>query len=370
MPDKKITLLFITWRLALFLVALISPLLIPNFGSQFPYYDKDLLETGLPDWLRAFGNFDGVHYLKLVKEGYQAALSQVFFPLFPLSIKMVSAVIPVFISGLIITNVAALGLLLIVKRLYQLDYNSEVAKKSLILLFCFPTTFYLGSLYPESLFLFLTVGGLYLARRGYWTLGALSISLASATKVFGLASILSYYIEVYSQRASLSTFKITLLLAIPPLGLIFYMVYLWLNFGDPLLFVSSQELFGANRSSNLVLLPQTLYRYLNIFLSVPVSSHIFIIALVELLFALLVIGLLVASFSRIRFSYWVFVLVSFLLPSLTGTFQSIPRYALTTLFIFPLIVKLSGRLYWLVVLISLSLELIFLSYFIRGYWIS
>jgi len=81
---KNIIKLFITWRLSLFLIAFVSIFLITKFGARFPYVDRVLEITNLPSWIWGFGNFDGVHYLRIAQNGYTSDYSQAFFPLFPL----------------------------------------------------------------------------------------------------------------------------------------------------------------------------------------------------------------------------------------------------------------------------------------------
>src|SRR5690242_7110394 len=83
--------LFFIWRVFTFVAAAIAPKLLPAFGNRFPYVEI-LRETGLPHWIWSFGNFDGVHYLRIAKDGYAYQYTQAFFPLYPILIKIVSVV--------------------------------------------------------------------------------------------------------------------------------------------------------------------------------------------------------------------------------------------------------------------------------------
>ena len=92
MSNKKVfgrtIALFFSWRILLFLTAFLATLVITKFGGRFPYVDRVLTVTGLPSWVWGFGNFDGVHYLRLAQDGYSAQYSQAFFPLYPLLIRI------------------------------------------------------------------------------------------------------------------------------------------------------------------------------------------------------------------------------------------------------------------------------------------
>jgi hypothetical protein len=95
------------------------------------------------------------------------------------------------------------------------------------------------------------------------------------------------------------------------------------------------------------------------------------VAAVEFLFTLVPLILLVIFFKRMRLSYWIFSVSALVLPTLTGTFSSMPRYALTyALFLIPYMVVWVGKYYRMVVVLSLVLGCILLGLFIRGYWIS
>jgi len=113
-----------------------------------------------------------------------------------------------------------------------------------------------------------------------------------------------------------------------------------------------------------------MYRYLKIFLSVPLFSMSFATALNELIFSLVPLTLLVIFFKKMRFSYWLFTLLYLITPTLTGTFLSMPRFALMSFLVFPLIVEKTGKSYKLLVFLFLILGVILVSLFTRGYWVA
>lgn len=278
---------FLIWRVVLFLLAASSGYLIPHFGASFPYYDRVLQITGLPNWIWGFGNFDGVHYLRIAQNGYTSEFTNAFFPLYPLLVRLVSVIFPktqgldltiytdplYFYTGFILSNCFFIFALYFFYKLLRLDFSETVSKKSLIFLLAFPTAYYFGSVYTESLFLFLAAISIYLIRKQKYFFSSVFIALATATRVVGVFLILIYLIELVKNRESLK-FKTQEIFGfvIAPLGLVGYSLYLNSKFGDFFYFLSVQPKFGADRSSSLILLPQVFYRYLKIIFDVPVLS--------------------------------------------------------------------------------------------------
>jgi Gpi18-like mannosyltransferase len=394
-PSKKILLSFTVWRIALFLIAFLAIYLIPKWGGWFPYADRVLEPTKLPSWIWGFGNFDGVHYLRIMQNGYNSIFTQAFFPLFPLVGRMLTAinvftpkaigldtsifVDPAFFyNGLILANVFFALALYYLYRLFRLDYPEKTSLLSLVLLLVFPTAYYFGAIYTESLFLLLTVLCLYSARKKNYLLAGVFAALVSATRIVGFLLALSLLVEIVSdvrtKRLIIKSGQFVKSIAglfIAPLGTILYMVYLKITTGDPLLFLSVQSSFGAERSStHLIMLPQVIYRYFKIFTSVPIFSLSFGAALNEFVFTIVPLMLLVILFKKIRFSYWLFTFLYLIIPTLTGTFLSMPRFALMSFLLFPLIVERTGKYFKLLVFVFLILEVILVSLFTRGYWVA
>ena len=384
----KILALFFSWRVLLFLAAFLATLIITKFGGRFPYVDRVLTVTGLPSWVWGFGNFDGVHYLRLAQNGYSAQYSQAFFPLYPLLIRVFNFlpkgnldtnffVDPsYFYTGLILSNIFfAVSLYLLYKLWYE-EYKNKVPNLAVVLLLTFPTAFYFGSIYSESLFLLLAVLTFWFVRKDKFVLAGIAASLASATKVQGVLLGLFLAIELYFKykdkfKNNIGRFWKDLLgVAVSPLGLLAYMFYLGKNFGNPIYFLTAQPAFGAERSGiPLVSLPQVIYRYIKMLLTVNPTGVSFWNAALELAVTIFLIWLLVYSFKKIRFSYWIFALLAAILPTLTGTLSSMPRYALLAFPLIPAVTRFekAGKY---IIITQVLLELVLTAIFIRGYWVS
>jgi hypothetical protein len=169
------------------------------------------------------------------------------------------------------------------------------------------------------------------------------------------------------------SWKEGLIISIGALGLIFYMMYLSARFDDPLYFLHVQAEFGGGRQENLVLLPQVVWRYLKILWYYrPIGLSYLVFAQEFLMTVGVFVGLLL-SLRYIRFSYVLFALMAFLLPTLTGTFSSMPRYVLVC---FPitmlLVIFLQNRRWAKVIYLVGSGILLILNtlLFIQGYWVA
>lgn len=368
----------LVWRIALFIVAFGASIVIVHFNNSFPYVDKELIPTGLPDWIWGFGNFDGVHYIRIAQMGYAAnQYTQAFFPLYPALMYLLSFLGGYFGAGLLISNLSLIAALYFLYKLFALDEKRDIASKSLVLLLVFPTAYYFGSVYSESLFLLLSVLSVYFLRREKYLLSGIFIFLASLTRVVGVFLVFLFLIEVYQQLKSKQiklndkkSITAVIGLVIGGLGIVAYMVYLKINFNNPFYFITAQSVFGAQRSESITLLPQVFFRYIKIFQTVSIHSYAFFTAAVEFLFSLAGLVVLVFSVTKIRLSYWVFSAACYLLPTLTGTLSSMPRYVLMEFLLLPFLVKALGKFYLPTVVLFGALEIVLLSLFIRGYWIA
>ncbi len=379
---KNIFTSFLVWRVALFFVAFLSIFFIPTFGARFPYADRVLEITHLSYWIWGFGNFDGVHYLRIAQDGYLAQYSQAFFPLFPLIVRSFAFIFPhdlslntslytdpaYFYSGIILSNLFFILALYVLYKLVSIDFKKDVALLTVVLLLVFPTSFFFGSIYTESLFLLLAVSSIFLVRKKYFFWAAVLIMISTATRITGLLLIPLYLIEAYKSKKKLN-FVWTL---ITPLGLICYMYYLKIQFGDPFYFLNSQPIFGAGReTSEIIFLPQVVYRYIKIFLTTNILSLPFFNAFLEFVFTLVPLGFLIAFVKKMRLSYWIFSITTLLLGTLTGTFSSQPRYVLISMVLFlPYLITQFRKYVKPAILVSALLGIILIMLFIRGYWIA
>ncbi|OGJ37782.1 MAG: hypothetical protein A2383_01700 [Candidatus Pacebacteria bacterium RIFOXYB1_FULL_39_46] len=374
---KKIITWIIAWRLGLFLLSALAGFWLV-YDPSFPYAIELLNSFALPRWFYSWANFDGVHYLMIAQQGYLGTgLIQAFFPIFPLLLRCLPSLL---VGGLILNTILTTILIVVFFELIKLDHSVKVAHWSIIALLLFPTSFFLGALYTEAVFLSLVMGSFLLARQKKWLWAGILAGIASATRIIGIFLWPALLVELWWQarEINLSEFlkqhlqKIGLI-SLGSLGLLSYMFYLWQVFGDPLYFLHVQQEFGTGRQESLVLFPQVLWRYAKILWTARPFDWKYFSYAQELFLSLGVLGSLLVFFKKIRPSYLVFSLLAFFLPTVTGTLSSMPRYVLICFPIFILLGKfyLKNKL-WRVLLLTISITLLIINtiLFIQGYWVA
>lgn len=374
--NKKIIgfvlLVFVIFAVVVNLLDFISPYTsIPHRGG-YNYAEKGILNPPF-FWNRA--NFDGIHYLDISRRGY-GIYQQAFFPLYP---KIIKYLAPLFkgkdlLAGLFISHISLFLFLFVFYKLILLDYDHKIAQRSLLFLMIFPTSFFFGFVYTESMFLFFILGSFYAARKKSWLVAGVLGALAANTRLVGIFLFPALLYEWW-QQYKISNFKLkisNLFVFLVPLGLLSYMRFLKVNFNDPLMFIHIQPFFGANRSgAKMILLYQVFFRYLKMILTTKIDPLYFTVWL-ELLVAIGFIFLLIKCYlKKIRRSYLIFSVLALITPTLTGTFSSLPRYALV---LFPCFIYLgmirSNRTRRVIQIIFILLALFSATLFFRGYWIS
>jgi len=370
---------FLSWRVLLFLFVALGIAFFPlqeNFlGGRLENYLKN-------PYFWSFLNFDGEHYASIAYQGY-LPLTYFYFPFYPLVARLIvsplgESFINVAISGLLVSNLSfAVGLFGLWK-LVRLDYKRNVATLTVILLLLFPTSFYFGAFYTESLVFALIVWAFYLARKRQWLAVGILAAMATATRITALALLPALAYEVWEYRRKKNG-KIALpiiSLALIPMGLGIYMYYLYRVTGDPLEFFNAISLFGQQRSAEIVLLPQVFYRYF--FKVLPNLDYSYFPAVftsyLEIGSAVLFFILGVWAFFKIRLSYAFFLAAGYLIPPLSGSFSSFPRYVLILFPAFILLAvwlnkksKIVRKMVFLILFVLLSVAC---ALFARGYWVS
>lgn len=371
---------YLVWVLALLGIVFLSIKFLPlqiNFlgGGVGNYLTNPFL------WV--WGNFDGEHYLSIAQNGYQP-LTYFFFPLYPIAVKIFSGIFGSGLasymkSGILVSNLAFLASIIGLYKLLKIDFKENIVRNTILFLLVFPTSFYFASVYTESLFLALVVWSIYFMRVKKWHWAGILGGLSAGTRIIGVVLLVVALIEYFEFRFPFKFNKkigwnILWLLLIPA-GLFAYMLFVWDKTGDPLNFFNSVSIFGNQRSNDLVILPQVFYRYIvkvlpNLNYSVFTS---FFPSVLELFVGILFLGLTIISFWKVRLSYAVFLALGYLIPTLSGSFSSVPRYVLV---LFPAFVVISlgltrnKYLTFAFYLLSFILLIISLSFFARGYWIS
>lgn len=353
---KEVLLLIIAWRFGLELVVLL--------GTHFVPLRTGFLGPNL--WT----NLDGVHYLSIAENGY-FAYEQAFFPVYPLLIKLVTH-LGWWSSGWSALIISHLGFVFGITGWYLLGKELKLVSrpKDIWPILLFPTSFFYVAGYNESLFLALSVWSMWLMLKNKWFLGSVLAGIASGTRLFGVFTLGFLLIKKMQERMKL-TIPVWSWFIIPA-GLIAYMIYLQQMYGDFLKFIHVQPAFGAGRSGGeLIFLPQVIYRYIRIYITVPLLSLNYWVAVLEGLTFLY--GIYLIWKNRTQKIFWPYLMYAggiLLLPTLSGTLSSIPRYFLSA---FPLFWFVKSEEYRrdTITAVFFAMGLIILTIlFTRGYFVA
>jgi hypothetical protein len=214
----------------------------------------------IDSWLQ----WDATKYLNLAQVGYGSPPQDIaFFPLFPLLVHAVDVVLPgnFLVAGLVVTNLAAYGALVLLHRLVATDFDLLLADRTIYLLGVFPTAYFLAAPYNHSLFLVLVLGCLYaIRRRAWWVAGALG-ALASGTRITGIFLVGPFVWEYLRLRgwtggvrgsgllvAARRVRFDALAVVVVPIGLIAFSAFCAVRYGDPLAFSHAQSYWAKHVS--------------------------------------------------------------------------------------------------------------------------
>ena len=243
----------VTWatRAAVLVVAVFAAL---SFGpatgglarENAAKFDEPALTRSVAEPLLApLARWDAVWYLRIADSGYgDSAPRAAFFPLYPLLVR--SLAVPaggsegaLLIASYVISLAAFLGALVLLYRLVSLELGRRFASPTLLLLAVFPAALYFGAPYSESLFLLVSVGAFYAARRDSWAWAGVCAAAAAATRSAGLLLLVPLAMLWWSSRRRRARDAAWLLLG--PLGLFAYAAWLGLVEGDALRFLDVQD---------------------------------------------------------------------------------------------------------------------------------
>lgn len=355
--------IFCLVRGALFVLAYAATYLFPVAGHATRIWASG-------GFLDAWTRWDAGWYLLIAERGYTYDPSDpvsgvAFFPLYPLLMRAVAPLAGGTVAaGLLVANAAYALALCVLYQLATLRFDRDVARRSVVLLACFPYSFFLGAIYTEALFLLLAVAAFWLAERRQWWLAGLAAGLCSATRLVGATlgpALGLLYLEQKGYRPR-AIGRDALPLGLTPLGLVAFMGYQYLAFGEPLAMVRSSTSWGRynpfvegfGRFSPLALGP----------------GNFDLVLALNLAAALLWLLAVVPLWRLLGPAYAAFVLLSTLIP-LSQQTESLGRFMAVLFPVFILVAyHARQRLLFSLILYASTLLLALLTIlFADGYWV-
>jgi hypothetical protein len=372
---------FIAFRVALSLVAVLAAVHLPEQQGLHPTYDRS---SNI--WLDVWARWDSQYYLDIARKGYGAYSSlHAFFPFYPL---LISTVAPVFghdyvLSGMVVSSVAFCVALVYLFKLVALEYERDMAGRTILYLAVYPTALFFLAVYTESVFLAATVAAMYYARRGLWWSAGLAALLAGFTRANAVALVLALAYEAWRQNAEGGTgiwtgvrrFRPAQLWAVAASGLalVAWGLYLgWLTH-DPLAYVHRQGQGPFARSTEAPW--NTLLTAIQTLGHTDLSTLDRAVNTTDLAFTIVLLEACVAAWWVLPRVYAVYLSAAtiFLLSSVEVAYplQSMPRYSVVLFPLFMVLAHLGRNRNWdrIILLVSAPLLGLFTALFATWYWI-
>jgi Gpi18-like mannosyltransferase len=343
---KWIIVVFIIWRLVLFIPPILGQALIQQ-------------RTGYT-YSNPWANFDGIHYLNIAASGYLTEAR--FFPLYPIIIRTISPIFGYFFSGFLISNISFLLALILLYKLIRLDYSAKIAQWAIIFLLVFPASFFFTAVYSESLFLFLVVLTFYLTRKRKWFFASLTGMFLTLTRPIGIIIFPVLLLEFFS-----------IYLLLIPLAILSYAWFNLQKWGDALYFIRAQAELANSRVTNTIIFPpQTVFRYIKILLTVSPKIFEWWVAALELsVFIFGLVFLYILWKKKLRFSYFLLAVLGFFIPSSSGTFSGLPRYLIVLFPLFLGMAMIKNKVFKIFYMgVSAIILFLLLAFFSAGYFVA
>lgn len=321
--------------LVVFLAARIALSFLGAVGARDASLEGVSVTGGLHNAFDGMDRWDGPRFISIADSGYTDEVSASLFPGYPLTVRLVAFFLGgrTLTAALLVSNVAFLLSLLWLYALTVDEFDERFARRTVLVLTVFPTSFFFLAPYSESLFLLLSLVMFRMARRGRWIASGVAGALAAATRTIGIMLAPALMAEALSRpRASFTDLARRIGgAAVVLIGPALYVAY-WATRGAPMQVLATQSLW--HRQLRFPLL--TLADGLSLGLQGLSSSEGGRYLTIDIVLTMAVLIPLAVKWRSIPVSYLVYATGSFLLPLVYAPPErpliGVPRYVIV---IFP-----------------------------------
>jgi Gpi18-like mannosyltransferase len=342
---RNVIIPFITTRMALVAIGLLTIYyILPLINPHQPIYSN--LQT-LPFHqmlYQMWAHFDSGFYAGIARRGYPVgphALDGMsywaFFPLYPIAIKLLMWPMGVtgnhaVIAGIIVSNISSLVACIYLYKLAKWEFDSKTAQRAVLYMLIYPMGFYLSAVYSEGLFMALSIGCIYHARKRQWLRASILGGLAAFTRPQGIFLTLVVAWECWrahkghwkSQRAWLDAAWIPII----PTGLISFCMLAKQETGDFFAFIKVEENGWGRQSSNPILVVWDALQH-----HMPATPYTWQFYSFNMMIIFLCWFLFVVIVFKMPFMYSILTFTYLYMPLASGNIGSVGRLYLIT---FPL----------------------------------
>jgi hypothetical protein len=294
-----------------------------------------------------FARYDSGWYHQIAAGGYAFATggrnNLAFFPLYPLFMRWGGRLLggeqqDFYFAGIVVSWIAFAFAMLLLYRLARLDLPHESAIRAVAYAAVFPSAYFFGVVYSESLFYLGLVGAVLALRTHRWVWAAIAGAVMTATRVNGIMFIPALgYLAWRESSAGTRPIKPALSVLGACGGFAAYCAYNYMLSGNPFAWYDSITHWGYHPGGNPVgglyaiakALTTRPYQFLSVEQMAPfdtINAALAMLALVLVPFVWLRFGLAYASI----------IVLGLILPLSSGQFEGLGRYC-SVLFPIPML---------------------------------
>ena len=340
--EAKIVILALCFRLAGAAVGFIANVTIPDYQNQ----GFTVMEQPNPFWDR-FARWDAGWYYGIASGGYKhvegGRSNLAFFPVYPqlmgaLGRVMGGAQQDFYFAGILISWLAFAAAMPLLYRLACFDVSHEQATRVTVYAAVFPSAYFFGVVYSESLFLLTLVSATLAFRSKRWIWAAVAAALMTATRVNGVMFLPALALIGWDAASTGRERRWALAAALfGAAGIAGYSLFVYGVSGDPFEWYDSITRWGyhpgGNPLSGLVSLAQHLMTHPIEFIATEPMAPYATLNAMAATGALLSVPFIWDRFGR---GYAAIVVLGLLLPLSSGQFEGLGRYC-SVLFPLPIL---------------------------------
>ena len=328
---KKALIIFLVIKIILFIVGTAGQFIPEELTNRQHRSDNILLNP----WTQ----YDAIAYVDIAQNGYNQDFAEGrgnygWYPFFPMLILLLSF-LGYYASGFIISNTTSIIAVIILYDLVKDEFGDKTAYKTVILLSLFPTAYFFNAIYTESIFLLGTLAFFwFMKKERYLEAGIVGFFTAMARTqgvVLFLPALYMYY-----KKYNLKLNKNLLPLLLIPLGLGVFLLYHFLITGDA--FIQFKTHLDFQRS--ITLPTDAIVHSISVLMETIALSDIK--GAFYQSFNLFTLGffgiLLYYTYRYVNKEYFLYFLVSFIIPLLSARLEAITRFYLV---LFPAFIALT-----------------------------
>lgn len=350
-PTLRMAALVVSHKCTLVLVVLAAPYLFPSLFT----------DTGVA---RRFETWDSEAYVGIAGNGYTDAESCAFYPLWPTLIRIGSCLTGGHSLAVawVLANLLSFGGLLLFHRLAWEMYGLRAAYFSTLVLLLFPGALFFIVPYAESIFFFLLMATIWLAKRSAWVAAACVAALLPLTRATGIFVLPLVAWHAFQQKRE----PIAYLACLGPvLGFGAYLAIMWGWAGSPWAGFTAQQLYPAQGSLAKIVDPCA---FVHCFMAFG-WKHDFLHSFIDRVFFIVFLVTLF-QISRLGYGYYSYALLAGLVPAMSNSMMSFTRFSAL---VFPVFIAWGAGMKRscftpLVLMVFFGLQLLLLLLHISGRW--